>query len=100
MVSWGVDANASVVDSWSLVHLGMGLLAGALGVNAWVFVVGAVGYEAAELVHESPSGSRLFGTKRPEWDVNMVSDIGVACAGFVLARWLSGDGPLLPRRSA
>lgn len=83
--------NASVLDEWSIVHFGTGFLAGAVGLNAWLYVVGHVVYEIAEFAHEYPAGSDLFGTKRPEWDVNMAMDISVGIAGYVLARWIRGD---------
>ncbi len=83
--------NASVVDEWSLVHFGTGFIAGAVGLNAWIWVIGHVAYEAAELAHETPSGSKIFGTKRPEWDVNMVADLSIGFGAYVLGRWLRGD---------
>lgn len=83
--------NVSVLDEWSLVHFGTGFLAGAVGFNAWLYVFGHAGYEVVEYYHEYPRGSELFGTKRPEWDVNMVADMSVGFAGYVLARWLRGD---------
>lgn len=89
--------NASVVDEWSLVHFGTGFLAGALGMNPWLYVFGHAGYEVVEFFHEYPRGSRIFGTKHEEWDVNMVSDLSIGFAGYVLARWLRGDKMPDPR---
>jgi hypothetical protein len=92
VLAWSDErTNASALDEWSLVHFGLGLALGAFGANAWLFVLGNVAYEAAELAHESPSGSSLFGTKRPEWDVNMVTDLSVAFGGYVIGRLLRGD---------
>ncbi len=77
------QGNVAALDSWSLVHFGTGVLWGLLGWNAWLFVFGHVAYEVGELIHESPSGSKIFGSKRPESDLNMVSDLSVAFAGVV-----------------
>lgn len=82
------DTNASALDVWSLVHFGVGVASGAFRLNAWAFVALNVFYEVGELVHESPSGSRFFGTKRPETDINMVADLSVAFAGYVIGRAL------------
>ena len=83
--------NASVVDEWSWVHFGTGFLAGAVGFNAWAYTFGHLVYEVLEYAHEYPNGSTLFGSKHPEWDVNMVADMAVGFSGYVLARWLRGD---------
>ena len=84
------DTNGTPLDVWSLVHFGMGITSGAFRMNAWLFVGLNVLYEVGELVHESPSGSDFFGTKRPEADVNMVTDLSVAFAGYVIGRTLRG----------
>lgn len=92
VIAWSDErTNASALDEWSIVHFGVGLALGAVGFNAWAFVFGNFAYEVAEYAHESPSGSRIFGTKRPEWDVNMVSDLSVALGGYVIGRLLRGD---------
>lgn len=83
--------NAAVLDAWSIVHFGTGLIFGAVGMNAWLYTIGHMAYEVAEYAHESPRGSILFGSKQPEWDVNMVSDMSVGFFGYALGRWLRGD---------
>jgi len=92
--------NASVLDEWSIVHFGFGVLAAAVGMKGWTFIAAATIYELAEYAHEYPAGSPLFGSKHPEWDVNVVSDLAVAFAGFCLAAWLQGRTMPDPRRAS
>lgn len=79
--------NASALDEWSIVHTAVGLGAGLMGINAWIFLAGIGAYEVFEFLHESPRGSPIFGSKRPEWDANMVADIGVAALGYAWGKW-------------
>jgi hypothetical protein len=53
---------------------------------AFLVLTGA--YELLEWGLEHPSGSRLFGTKRPESGANMVADVGVAALCYAVARAL------------
>lgn len=82
------DRNRAVFDGWTLVHIAWGSGAGALGLNPWAFLAATGAYEILEYVHEHPSGSRLFGTKRPESGANMVADVGVAALAYAVARAL------------
>lgn len=86
-------ANRSVLDPWSLVHAGAGVAAATVNMNPWLFVALATGYEVLEYQLEYPRGNKLFGTKRPEWDLNMTADLGVAFGAFVLTRWILGEKP-------
>jgi hypothetical protein len=86
--------NAAVIDEWSLVHVSMGALAAALGMSGWTFVTLATAYEVVEFLHESPRGSWIFGSKRPEWDVNMVSDLAVAFGAYALTAWALRKPPV------
>jgi len=80
------EGNVSPLDGWTLVHVAWGGLAGGLGLNPWAFMLATAAYEVLECAHESPSGSRLFGSKRPESPANMVMDVGVAAVAYGLAR--------------
>lgn len=80
------DGNVSPLDGWTLVHVGWGGLAGGLGMNPWAFMLATAAYEVLEFAHEHPSGSRIFGSKRPESAANMVMDVGVAAVAYGLAR--------------
>jgi len=83
------QGNAAVFDVWTLVHIGWGFTAGAMRMNPWLFVGLSTVYEVAEYAHEYPSGSVLFGSKRPEIGTNMVADLGVAMLGYSIGNWLS-----------
>lgn len=85
-----VQTNVGLVDQWSLVHAGTGVLAAYLGMNPWLFAGGSLAYELAEFWHESPSGSRLFGTKGPESHKNALSDLAVAFAAYAVTQHLMG----------
>jgi hypothetical protein len=68
------DTNRAVFDGWTLIHVGWGAGAGLGGLNPWAFLALTGAYELLEYLHEHPSGSRVFGTKRPESAANMVAD--------------------------
>lgn len=77
--------NADAFDSWSKVHLGMGLLFGILGVPfGWTIGIG-VAYEVLEYAHEYPKGSVIFGSKRPESAANLVADMVLFLGGWAVA---------------
>jgi hypothetical protein len=78
------QTNAAVFDGWSLVHVLTGTAAGLVGLGAWLYLAASLTYELVELYHESPSGSRLFGSKRPEDSSNLVADVGLGCLGYAL----------------
>lgn len=79
-----IAENTGLVDKWSLVHAGFGASSAALGLNPWLFMGIAIAYEALEFRHESPSGSRIFGTKGPETTENLVADLAVSFAAYAL----------------
>lgn len=82
------DTNRSPIDGWTIVHACWGGIAGALGANPWAFLALTASYEAIEYAHESPRGSRLFGSKRPESPANVLADVGIAGLAYGLARHL------------
>lgn len=86
------QANVSPFDAWTLVHIGWGGIAGALGMNPWAFMAITGAYEVLEYAHEHPHGSRIFGSKRPESAANLVTDVGVAAVAYGLARHLRNRG--------
>lgn len=81
-----MTTNISPLDGWSLVHAGVGVALGAMGVSRRLAIGGALAYEVVEYAHEYPSGSRLFGTKRPESISNAVTDVAVFWLGYVAGR--------------
>ena len=60
------DGNLSPFDLWTLVHIAWGTGAGLGRLNPWAFLGLTTVYEVVEFLHESPRGSKLFGSKRPE----------------------------------
>jgi hypothetical protein len=80
--------NESPFDVWSLVHVASGVVLGAAGLSLPLTLVGLVGFEYLEWTLEHPSGSRIFGTKRPESQINVAADIGVALVAYSLTRQL------------
>jgi len=80
------DGNVSPIDGWTAIHAAWGGIGGGLGMNPWAWLLVTAAYEVLEFAHESPSGSRLFGSKRPESAANMVMDVGVAAVAYGLAR--------------
>lgn len=79
--------NVSPFDKWTLVHIAWGAGAGLGRLNPWAFLALTTVYEVVEFLHESPHGSKLFGSKRPESGVNMAADVGVAGVAYALGRW-------------
>lgn len=82
------DTNVSPLDAWSLAHAAWGTTAGVLGLNPWAFLAATAAYEVLEFVHESPRGSPIFGSKRPESPANLIADVGVAALAYGVARAL------------
>ena len=78
--------NVTPFDSWSLVHIASGIVLGAVGVPLTQTMTTLIGFEVMEWTLEHPSGSRLFGTKRHESQVNVAADIGVALLAYALTR--------------
>lgn len=87
------QSNRAVLDPWSLVHVGAGVGAAVVGMNPWLFVALATGYEVLEFQMEYPRGSPIFGTKKPEWGLNMVADLSLAFGAFALTRLAMGEKP-------
>lgn len=76
------EVNASAADGWTLVHIASGAALGMMGVSLpWTVGLG-LAYEVAEYAHESPRGSALFGSKRPESLVNVAVDMVALVAGW------------------
>ena len=82
------EQNLSLIDDWTPVHVAVGFGAGLLGVNAGLFMLGVIAYEAVEWSAEYPSGSWLFATKKPETLGNAATDIVAGLVGFYTARLL------------
>ncbi len=80
--------NVSPFDAWSFAHATTGAIAGAAGIPLWLYGVGMIVYEVVEYSAESPHGSPLFGTKRPESAVNVATDMGLGLASYGIARYL------------
>jgi len=78
--------NEAIFDRWTWAHIGAGLLAGLSPISLPWAVGLAVAYEAIEWAHEYPSGSRLFGTKRPESARNIMGDLSTFALAFEVAR--------------
>lgn len=83
-----IAENTGLVDKWSLVHASFGAASAAANLNPWLFMVIAIGYEALEFRHESPSGSRIFGTKGPETTENLVADLALSFGAYALVTFL------------
>lgn len=82
-----MTTNESAVDWWTLAHVATGFVAARVGVPfGWYFLL-SVGFEAIEHQMESPSGSPVFGTKRPESRINVATDLVSGVAGY----WLGED---------
>lgn len=85
-----IQTNVGLIDQWTLVHAGTGVLAAYLGMNPWVFVGLSSVYELVEFWHESPAGSRLFGTKGPEATKNALTDLAAAFLAYAVTEHLRG----------
>lgn len=85
--------NAALFDEWTFVHIAAGAGAAALDMSAWEYMFASVIYEVGEHLHESPSGSRIFGTKGPEWDLNVLTDVAVGLGAYALTAWGMGRMP-------
>jgi hypothetical protein len=71
------------------VHVLAGLGAGLFGTSAPLALGAAAAYEVVEYAHEWPRGSVLFGSKRPESLINVVTDL----AAFGIAHWFGQKRP-------
>lgn len=83
-----IAENTGLIDKWSLVHAGFGAASAAVDLNPWLFMAVAITYEALEFRHESPSGSRIFGTKGPETTENLVADLAISFGTYALVTFL------------
>ena len=80
--------QTALFDKWTAVHVATGAASGALGMPVWAYIVLGVGYELAEFAAESPRGSKIFGTKRPETAINVAGDFVAGIAGNLLGQAL------------
>jgi len=78
--------NETFLDRWSLVHTLMGIGVGFAGIKPPLAVIGAAAFDVVEHFHESPRGSKLFGSKAPESIANVVGDLLVYSVGYAAAR--------------
>jgi hypothetical protein len=82
------EPNKEAVDQWTPVHVLAGTTAGAVGLSFPLAMGLAAAYEVVEYAHEWPKGSVIFGSKRPESGINVVTDLVVFAAGWWLGRKL------------
>lgn len=81
-----MTTNQSMFDRWTPAHIAAGMLARHLGVSFQAYAVLSLGYEIVESQLESPGAkSRIFGTKRPETQMNVAGDMGAGFLGYYLA---------------
>lgn len=78
--------NSDALDIWSLVHLVWGGACGALRIPPLLFVGLSVGWEVFEYWHETPRGSALFGSTKPESPTNVMGDLAVEFVAYLAAR--------------
>ena len=77
--------NLAAVDPWTLVHLGIGLGIGLMGIAAGPALAGAVLYEVAEKPFERAGfGKTIFNVSKPETGLNSVVDVAVFMVGVKL----------------
>jgi len=81
------EQNRAILDPWSLVHAGVGLAAGLVGLPiGWAFVP-AVLYEVAEGRAELDAGVQsLFKVSSPETTENQAADLVVFGLGYIAGR--------------
>ena len=77
-------SNTTAFDRWSLLHGAVGMAAGLARVNFWLFLGAISVYELVEFLMESPAGSKLFGSKKPESAVNMLTDLGIGISTYTV----------------
>lgn len=87
------ESNHSVFDGWSFVHAAVGVAAAASGMSAWTYAFLCVGYEVVEYMHEYPKGSKIFGSKEPEWELNVAADLALGLGAFALTAFAAGRRP-------
>ena len=81
------DGNRALLDPWTVVHLGTGLAAGLVQLDARTAFGLAIAYELGEQVFErSPAGRRSFRTSGPESLPNVLADLAVFGLGWYLGR--------------
>ena len=77
-------------DAWTLMHTAVGIGAGATKVNPWIYTGAIIAYEVLENASATWSFRKsIFGSSKPESDLNIVADIGVGLLGYVLGRYLT-----------
>ena len=84
------EQNKTILDPWTVVHFGVGLAAGLIGMCMKSTLVLGVAYELGEQVFErSEEGKSFFNISGPEPAANAVADIVVLAAGHYLgAAWV------------
>lgn len=82
------EQNVALIDSWTPVHVGVGVGAGLLGINSGLFALGLIAYEVIEYTSEYPDGNWLFASKRPESLGNATTDVVAGLVGYYAGRLL------------
>ena len=78
--------NKSLVDSWTISHVVLGGLSNLVGLSYLQYLAGAAAFELLEHSIESPKGSPLLGTKRPESPMNVAGDLIAGSTGYFIAQ--------------
>ena len=83
------EQNRALADPWTVVHFGVGLALGLMGINRTTAILGAAAYELVELGVESTEvGQRVFKTSGPEHYANAALDVLVFGLAYELGqRW-------------
>lgn len=88
-----MKTRVSAVDEWTPVHAATGAAAAGVGLSFPLAITLAVLYEGVEYLHESPRGSKLFGSKRPESGANIAVDLAAFVVGYGIVHGLRRQGP-------
>lgn len=76
------NMNREAVDAWTLVHVGVGILAGAMRVPFRTAMGLAVVYEVLEQgIERTEAGQQFFGSDGPESFINAATDVVVFAVG-------------------
>lgn len=83
LIAWKKSQqNKALLDPWSVVHFGVGLAVGLMGIRMKPALVGAVLYEFAEApLERAEFGKNLFNVSKPETMGNAVLDVVVFALG-------------------
>ena len=77
---------------WTPVHVAVGLVAGALKVNPWLYGAAIALYEVVENADSGLLNQKVFKASGPESMVNSVADVGVGLVGYAIARYWVQQG--------